>query len=146
MGLLNKDTNPVVTHAITSNDKFVEMKTKLDSLVNNAEADLLRLEDENFAVKAQKDYLDRLNLKEEQKNIENKMYVEKQLNEGIEKLRDNQGRLQELRSDASRTSETYSKLKSSWEDLSIRDKSKNLLKDIDGNLEEEASKLSSKHF
>lgn len=146
MGLLNKDTNPVVTHAITSNDKFVEMKTKLDSLVNNAEADLLRLEDENFAVKAQKDYLDRLNLKEEQKNIENKMYVEKQLNEGIEKLRDNQGRLQELRSDASRTSDTYSKLKSSWEDLSIRDKSKNLLKDIDGNLEEEASKLSSKHF
>ena len=45
MGLLNKDTNPVVTHAITSNDKFSEMKTKLDSLVNNAEAELLRLED-----------------------------------------------------------------------------------------------------
>ena len=45
MGLLNKDTNPVVTHAITSNDKFTEMKTKLDGLVNNAEAELLRLED-----------------------------------------------------------------------------------------------------
>ena len=29
MGLLNKDTNPVVTHAISSNDKFTEMKTKL---------------------------------------------------------------------------------------------------------------------
>lgn len=57
MGLLNKDTNPVVTHAITSNDKFTEMKNKLDSMVNNTEAQLLRLDDENFAVKAQKDYL-----------------------------------------------------------------------------------------
>lgn len=79
MGLLNKDQNPVVTHAITSNDKFSEMKNKLQKLVNEAEADNLRLQDENFAVKAQKDYLERLNLKEEQKNIENKIYVEKQL-------------------------------------------------------------------
>jgi len=29
MGLLNKDQNPVVTHAISSNDKFSEMKNKL---------------------------------------------------------------------------------------------------------------------
>jgi hypothetical protein len=29
MGLLNKDQNPVVSHAITSNDKFTEMKNKL---------------------------------------------------------------------------------------------------------------------
>ena len=36
MGLLNKDTNPVVTHAITSNDKFSEMKNKLDNAVNTA--------------------------------------------------------------------------------------------------------------
>lgn len=79
MGLLNKDTNPVVTHAITSNDKFSEMKNKLDEAVNTAEVDRLRIDDENFAVKAQKDYLERLNLKEEQKNIENKIYVEKQL-------------------------------------------------------------------
>lgn len=37
MGLLNKDTNPVVTHAITSNDKFSEMKQKLDGMVNGAQ-------------------------------------------------------------------------------------------------------------
>lgn len=36
MGLLNKDSNPVVTHAITSNDKFSQMKNKLGDLVNNA--------------------------------------------------------------------------------------------------------------
>ena len=57
MGLLNKDQNPVVTHAITSNDKFTEMKNKLEKMVNESEAEHLRLQDENFAVKAQKDYL-----------------------------------------------------------------------------------------
>ena len=131
MGLLNKDTNPVVSHAITSNDKFSEMRNKLEAMVNSSEADFLRLEDENFAVKAQKDYLERLNLKEEQKNIENKMYVEKQLSEGIEKLRTNQSRLQELRIDASKTSDVHSKLKFEAEDLRIKDKTKNLLKGIE---------------
>lgn len=63
MGLLNKDTNPVVSHAISSNDKFSEMKNKLDNAVNSAEVEQLRIEDENFAVKAQKDYLEKLNLK-----------------------------------------------------------------------------------
>ena len=131
MGLLNKDTNPVVSHAITSNDKFSEMRNKLEAMVNSSEADFLRLEDENFAVKAQKDYLERLNLKEEQKNIENKMYVEKQLSEGIEKLRTNQSRLQELRIDASKTSDVHSKLKFEAEDLRIKDKTKSLLEGIE---------------
>lgn len=63
MGLLNKDKNPVVTHAITSNDKFTEMKVKLEGLVNEADSNKLRLQDENFAVKSQKDYLEKLNLK-----------------------------------------------------------------------------------
>ena len=146
MGLLNKDTNPVVTHAITSNDKFREMKTNLDSLVNNAQAELLRIEDENFAVKAQKDYLERLNLKEEQKNIENKMYVEKQLNDGIQKLRSNQSRLQQLRVDAAKTTDVHAKLKTEFEDLNIKDKTKHLLKGIDENLSTEGSKLNAQHF
>ena len=58
------------------------------------------------------------------------MYVEKQLNEGIEKLRSNQGRLQELRVDASKTSDVHTKLKTQFEDLSIKDKTKFLLKEI----------------
>ncbi len=29
MGLLNKDQNPVVSHALSSNDKFSEMKNRL---------------------------------------------------------------------------------------------------------------------
>ncbi len=37
MGLLNKDQNPVVTHAISSNNKYSEMKNKLSTLVNSAE-------------------------------------------------------------------------------------------------------------
>jgi len=53
MGLLNKDQNPVVTHAITSNAKYSEMKNNLSNLVNNAEVQYLRLDDENYAVKSQ---------------------------------------------------------------------------------------------
>ena len=69
MGLLNKDTDPVVTHALTSNDKFREMKNKLEGVVNEAEVQYLKVDDQNFAVKAQKDYLEKLHLKEERKNI-----------------------------------------------------------------------------
>ncbi len=59
------------------------MKNKLEGVVNTAEVQHLRIDDENFAVKSQKDYLERVNLKYEQRNIENKIYVEKQLTEGI---------------------------------------------------------------
>ncbi len=34
MGLLNKDKNPVVTHAVTSNAKYFDMKNDLGSKVN----------------------------------------------------------------------------------------------------------------
>jgi hypothetical protein len=57
MGLLNKDQNPVVTHAITSNAKYSEMKNNLSNLVNNAEVQYLRLDDENYAVKSQRDFV-----------------------------------------------------------------------------------------
>jgi hypothetical protein len=45
MGLLNKDQNPVVTHAVTSNYKYSDMKNNLSQLVNTAEADYIRLDD-----------------------------------------------------------------------------------------------------
>lgn len=80
MGLLNKDQNPVVTHAVTSNARYTDMKTQLSQLVNTAEVDYIRLDDQNFAVKAQRDAVERSSLKEEQKNIENKLYVDKSLN------------------------------------------------------------------
>jgi hypothetical protein len=57
MGLLNKDQNPVVTHAVTSNAKYSDMKTNLSLKVNSAEADYIKLDDENFAVKAQRDFV-----------------------------------------------------------------------------------------
>ena len=41
MGLLNKDQNPVVTHAVTSNNKYSDMKNQLSQLVNTAEADYI---------------------------------------------------------------------------------------------------------
>lgn len=56
MGLLNKDQNPVVTHAITSNNKYADMKSQLSLLVNTAEADYIKLDDQNYAVKAQRDF------------------------------------------------------------------------------------------
>jgi len=56
MGLLNKDQNPVVSHAVTSNNKYSDMKNQLSQLVNTAHVDYIRLDDENFAVKAQRDY------------------------------------------------------------------------------------------
>lgn len=80
MGLLNKDQNPVVTHAVTSNARYTDMKTQLSQLVNTAEVDYIRLDDQNFAVKAQRDAVEKNSLKEEQKNIENKLYVDKTLN------------------------------------------------------------------
>jgi hypothetical protein len=57
MGLLNKDQNPVVTHAVSSNNKYSEMKNKLASKVNTAEVEYLKLDDENFAVKAERDFI-----------------------------------------------------------------------------------------
>ena len=39
MGLLNKDQNPVVTHAVTSNNKYSDMKNSLANQVNTAEVD-----------------------------------------------------------------------------------------------------------
>lgn len=45
MGLLNKDQNPVVTHAVTSNMKYTDMKTQLSHLVNTAEVDYFKLDD-----------------------------------------------------------------------------------------------------
>lgn len=86
MGLLNKDQNPVVTHAVTSNAKYSEMKTQLSQLVNTAEVDYFRLDDENFAVKAQRDLVEKLSLKEEQKNIEHKIRVDRILGEVREKM------------------------------------------------------------
>ena len=79
MGLLNKDQNPVVTHAVTSNAKYTDMKSQLSQMVNTAEVDYFRLDDENFAVKAQRDLAEKQSLKEEEKNIEHKMTVDKVL-------------------------------------------------------------------
>ena len=45
MGLLNKDQNPVVTHAVTSNEKYTNMKSQLSQMVNVAEVDYIRLDD-----------------------------------------------------------------------------------------------------
>jgi len=64
MGLLNKDQNPVVTHAVTSNFKYSDMKNTLSNQVNTAEVDYIRLDDENYAVKAQRDLTEKNEMKE----------------------------------------------------------------------------------
>lgn len=45
MGLLNKDQNAVVVHAISTNDKFSQMRGNLSKMVNNAESEHLKLDD-----------------------------------------------------------------------------------------------------
>jgi hypothetical protein len=134
MGLLNKDQNPVVTHAVTSNNKYSDMKNQLSQLVNTAEADYIRLDDENFAVKAQRDFVEKNSLKEEQKNIENKFYVDKVLGEYREKLNDQIKKLKDLREEHRRTSDNYHRVFQEWDDLKIKTKTKVLLKEIAENM------------
>jgi hypothetical protein len=146
MGLLNKDQNPVVTHAVTSNNKYADMKNTLSQLVNTAEADYIRLDDENFAVKAQRDFVEKNSLKEEQKNIENKLYVDKVLGEYREKLNDQIKKLKDLRDEHRRTSDNYNRVFQEWDDLKVKTRTKILLKEIAENLEGEVGSLREKHL
>lgn len=57
MGLLNRDQQPLVNHAVESNVKFQSMKGNLQGMVNEMLTLNLLLENENTAVNAQKDYL-----------------------------------------------------------------------------------------
>lgn len=146
MGLLNKDQNPVVTHAVTSNNKYSDMKNQLSQLVNTAEADYIRLDDENFAVKAQRDFVERNSLKEEQKNIEHKIYVDKVLGEYRDKLNEQIKKLKDLREEHRRTNDTYIRVFQEWEELKVKTKTKGLLKDISEKMEGEVSTLKERHF
>lgn len=145
MGLLNKDQNPVVTHAVTSNAKYSEMKTQLSQLVNTAEVDYFRLDDENFAVKAQRDLVEKVSLKEEQKNIEHKIKVDKTLGEVREKMNEQLKKLKELREDHRRTTDNYNRVHQQWEDLTTKTKTKALLKKITENLQLEVSTQRESH-
>jgi hypothetical protein len=60
MGLIGKDQMPVVDHAILSNDKFTDMRQKLTLSINELETENLKLQDENSALQAQKEYLAQL--------------------------------------------------------------------------------------
>lgn len=73
MGLLNKDTQPVVEHAVQSNMKFQSMKGGLQAQVNDLETKRFLLDDENMAVKALKDYLTVVAKEAERKNFENRI-------------------------------------------------------------------------
>lgn len=146
MGLLNKDQNPVVTHAVTSNNKYSDMKNQLSQLVNTAEADYIRLDDENFAVKAQRDFVERNSLKEEQKNIEHKIYVDKVMGEYREKLNEQIKKLKDLREEHRRTNDTYNRVFQEWEELKVKTKTKGLLKDISEKMEGEVTVLKERHF
>ena len=145
MGLLNKDQNPVVTHAVTSNEKFTNMKSQLSQLVNTAEVDYIRLDDENFAVKAQRDLAEKLSLKEEQKNIEHKIYVDKVLGDLREKMNEHLKKLKELREDHRRTTDNYNRVFHQWQDLTTKNKTKHLMKSITDNLEGETGSLREGH-
>lgn len=146
MGLLNKDQNPVVTHAVTSNNKYSDMKNQLSQLVNTAEADYIRLDDENFAVKAQRDFVEKNSLKQEQKNIENKIYVDKVLGQYREKLNDQIKKLKDLREQHRRNTDNYNAVFREWDELKVKTKTKGLMKEITDNMEGEVATLKEKHL
>ena len=145
MGLLNKDQNPVVNHAVNTNEKYTDMKSQLSQLVNTAEVDHFKLDDENFSVKSQRDLAEKLSLKEEQQNIEHKIYVDKVLGDNREKMNDQLKRLKELREDNRRNTDNFNRVHHEWEDLTTKARTKNLLKKIGDNLEGESSSLREGH-
>ncbi len=69
-------------------------------------------------------------MKEEQKNIENKIYVDKVLQEYREKLNEQIKKLKDLREEHRRTSDNYNRVFQEWDDLKSKTKTKNLLKEI----------------
>jgi hypothetical protein len=97
-------------------------------------------------VKAQRDFTERNSLKEEQKNIENKLYVDKILGEYREKLNEQIKKLKDLREEHRRASDTYNRVFQEWDDLKVKTKTKNLLKEITENLEGEVGSLRENHF
>ena len=137
MGLLNKDQNPVVSHAISSNNKYSEMKNKLAGLVNTAEVQYLKLDDENYAVKAQRDHVERNSLKEEEKNIKHKMYVDKELLENNDALKQNEKRLQEIRQQNNRMKLNHDQISKDWQELTTKETTKKLFRDINNDLQNE---------
>ena len=85
-------------------------------------------------------------MKEEQKNIENKIYVDKVLGEYRDKLNEQIKKLKDLREEHRRTNDTYNRVSQEWEELKVKTKTKGLLKDISEKMEGEVSVLKERHF
>lgn len=107
MGLLNKDTQPVVEHAVQSNLKFQSMKGGLQAQVTDLQTKNFLLDDENSAVKALKDYLGSVARDSERRNYEHRIEVEKELTESSEKLRTLEKRFAELKAEAAKVQENF---------------------------------------
>ena len=97
MGLLNRDQQPLVNHAVESNVKFQSMKGNLQGMVNEMLTLNLLLENENTAVNAQKDYLQEELKREEEKNFGHRIEVEKDVGETTEKVKMFAKRYEELK-------------------------------------------------
>lgn len=117
MGLLNKDQQPVVEHAVQSNMKFQSMKGNLQGIVNDLHTKNFMLEDENLAVKAEKDYLTGISKDTERKNFENRIEVEKELTDNSEKLRTLQRRFSELTAENNKVTDNFRGIEDDYDKL-----------------------------
>lgn len=143
MGLLNKDQQPLVNHAVESNQKFQSMKGNLQAMVSDLLMQNLLLENENTAVNAKKDYLQEELKREEEKNFNHRIDVEKDVAEATEKLKMFMKRYDELKAEHKRLTGLYNTTDEDHKKTTRNNKIKSLINEISTNLkkeEEEAGK------
>lgn len=143
MGLLNRDQQPLVNHAVESNVKFQSMKGNLQGMVNEMLTLNLLLENENTAVNAQKDYLQEELKREEEKNFGHRIEVEKDVGETTENVKMFAKRYEELKGEHKRLVGAYNNADEEHKKVLRNNKIKQMINEISTNLkkeEEEAGK------
>lgn len=117
-----------------SNMKFQSMKGNLQGIVNDLHTKNFMLEDENLAVKAEKDYLTGISKDTERKNFENRIEVEKELTDNSEKLRTLQRRFSELTAENNKVTDNFRGIEDDYDKLLRTEKLKHLNNSINENL------------
>lgn len=140
---MNRDQQPLVNHAVESNLKFQSMKGNLQGMVSEMLTLNLLLENENTAVNSQKDYLQEELKKEEEKNFNHRISIEKDISEASDKLKAFMKRYDELKVEHKRISGMYTSIDEEHKKTVRTNKIKSMINEITTNLkkeEEEAGK------
>ncbi len=74
------------------------------------------------------------------------MYVDKELIENNDLLRDHSKRLTEMRQENNRMRDNYERVIRDWQEITVKETTKKLFKEINSNLESEFEELKLRHF